>query len=260
MYRWNGLPVDRHAEAVAQTFGRPPVYDGIFSCCTTLSLVRLSATSCEIRAAVVEHRQRAFNVDKRLRRFFADPRAFRALMARTGMLVSGSFALQLFDRTIYPSADLDCYVYADGKVVDIAAHLVREGYTYCPTEGQAPDFATDAGHFRNGWPTADTRLATDEKHYGMRHVGVVFRFKRAKTARASTDDAREVQLVVATKTPMATILSFHSTCVMNVVSHAAAYALYPRATFVERHALDLSDNMRYATVRALAKYAGRGWR
>lgn len=46
---------------------------------------------------------------------------------------------------------------------------------------------------------------------------------------------------------------------MNVISYNAAYSLYPRATFEERKTLSLNvDNE--GEVRALGKYAIRGWR
>ena len=42
-------------------------------------------------------------------RYFADPAAFRELQLRTGLIISGSTALQFLDRTTYEGADLDIY-------------------------------------------------------------------------------------------------------------------------------------------------------
>lgn len=39
-----------------------------------------------------------------------DPVEFRSQMSRHGAIISGSFALQFFERTMWPDADLDIWI------------------------------------------------------------------------------------------------------------------------------------------------------
>ena len=48
-----------------------------------------------------------WNVDKRLALFVDDVSLFRSQMAKYDALVTGSFALQLFDRVYWPASDVD---------------------------------------------------------------------------------------------------------------------------------------------------------
>ncbi|KAG2022616.1 hypothetical protein CC2G_000352 [Coprinopsis cinerea AmutBmut pab1-1] len=58
--------------------------------------------------------------------------------------------------------------------------------------------------------------------------------------------------------PFHSILSFHSTCVMNFITYEAAYSMYPAATFSARIATSM-DRITDKELGALAKYERRGW-
>jgi hypothetical protein len=60
---------------------------------------------------VKDYFARAFNIEKRLSRYFDDPKSFRKLQAETLTVISGSTALQFFQRNFYPESDLDLYVH-----------------------------------------------------------------------------------------------------------------------------------------------------
>ena len=51
-----------------------------------------------------------WNIDRTLRRFVRDPQALRSQMAKCEALISGSVALQFFERVVWPESDLDIYV------------------------------------------------------------------------------------------------------------------------------------------------------
>lgn len=72
-----------------------------------------------------------FGVDNRLRFFFDDPAAFRVLQSETGCLIAGSFALQVFARVQFPTADLDLYVplQAGARLTD---WMIVHGYRFTP--------------------------------------------------------------------------------------------------------------------------------
>jgi hypothetical protein len=65
--------------------------------------------------------RRTININRILKRFFPEPDVFRVLQRQTGTLISGSQALQFFDRTFYPESDLDLFLFPgreyDGSVV-----------------------------------------------------------------------------------------------------------------------------------------------
>ncbi|KAI0696059.1 hypothetical protein C8T65DRAFT_615610, partial [Cerioporus squamosus] len=121
---------------VAQMFARHPVYDNIFCHLSPASFVRMSRVCCDVQEATKDFASRAYNIDRRLRRYFSDPLAFRALMSRTGLLISGSFALQFFDRSFYPNSDLDLYVWTDESVIEAGNWLKTEGYIYKSSSDQ----------------------------------------------------------------------------------------------------------------------------
>ena len=90
----------------------------------------MSSVSGDVRIAVKDFERRAYNVNKHLARFFSDPLSFRSLIAKTRMVISGSFALQFFDRTRYPGSDLDLYAHRDDGVHEIGKFLLAEGYVF----------------------------------------------------------------------------------------------------------------------------------
>jgi hypothetical protein len=53
---------------------------------------------------------RQWSITSHLRRFVVDPTALRSQMALSKALISGSVALQFFDRSIWDGSDLDIYV------------------------------------------------------------------------------------------------------------------------------------------------------
>jgi hypothetical protein len=93
-------------------FSRHTIYDAVFSQSDILSIVRFQRICRQAQSAVKDYLARAFNIDRHLSRFFDNPKAFRKLQAETATAISGSSALQFFQRTFYPESDLDLYVRA----------------------------------------------------------------------------------------------------------------------------------------------------
>ncbi|RPD65283.1 hypothetical protein L226DRAFT_456156 [Lentinus tigrinus ALCF2SS1-7] len=235
-------------------FARHPVYDTIFSCLTPASFARISRVCRDIREGAVDFATRAYNINRRLGYYFSDPLAFRALMARTRFFISGSFALQFFDRTFYPGSDLDLYVQKALDVLEIGRWLEKEGYTYKPTVAQRATVDAQI-KIRQAW-------GETEVYNGGLVVGDVLSFEK-QVQDVSGTETRKVQLVVPSprhRSPLETILNFHSTCVMNVITHDAAYSLYPYATFELNSSAVLTKDTSPRTTNALEKYVGRGFR
>ncbi|KAI0658618.1 hypothetical protein C8Q70DRAFT_1045595 [Cubamyces menziesii] len=266
------------------------IYEPIFDDCSAATLLRIARTCRAARYAVTAYCRVAFNIDRLLSRFFPSPippcssicharhehaqiydraRAFRSLQARTGTLISGSCALQFFDRTVYPESDLDLYVHMRHRR-EVGRWLIQEGYAFKPTVYQRDEFEEEVVH-------GMSRRANGI--YRMPGVAAILTFKKGVPAPAlpaaleneehldassqTTGESRElkVQIIVAKNTPMEVILGFHSTCVMNVISYEKAYCLFPQATLEERISLLTSSCRGRSRHRApgVAKYHKRGF-
>ncbi|KAJ3530464.1 hypothetical protein NM688_g7704 [Phlebia brevispora] len=231
----------------------------ILDACSPATLIRL-ALSCRDAAEIVKAYIRLrFNVDRLLIPFFSDVAAFRVLQAETGMLISGSTALQFFLRTTYAYSDLDLYVHRDHRVV-VGRYLLDSGYTFVPNNHQNPDFLEAVSQ-----NSIDSVTGNYGRMYG---VATVFTFQNA--------EFRTVQVILAVSSPLAVVLLYHSSaqtfaillartdfatplaCILNVISHDMAYCLYPRATLEDRCSLLLRPDEILDPI-VMNKYVNRGF-
>ncbi|KAJ6495908.1 hypothetical protein DFH09DRAFT_1002254 [Mycena vulgaris] len=237
------MPPPHHSRAWDSFFSEKApddAYNTIFSSLATRDLLCLMRT-CKHLYDLVLHT--SFDVSCLLSPFFGNAenvKHFREIQAQTGTLISGSTALQFFERVRWPRSDLD--IYAHREFATIPAHfLVGNGYIFNPRPNQNPDLLAQLSK------TTKDRLTLS---YLGRGISDVFDFSKGD---------RKVQLIVACSTPMEIILSFHATCVMNVLSHDHAYALYPEATFVYRDALVIVT-AGAGQEAGRQKYVDRGWK
>ncbi|KAI0745564.1 hypothetical protein C8Q76DRAFT_605408, partial [Earliella scabrosa] len=224
------------------------IYEDIFLYCSPMALLRLSRTCSEAFRAVQDYIRLAFDINKHLLTFFSRPQEFRSLQARTGSLISGSMALQFFNRTRYPDAGLDVFVHKCHRQ-EVGRWLLQAGYQFVPRPHQDSDFEA---------AVLDTISISPDGFYALDGISSMLTFVR----KCHDDIETKVQMVVAENAPMEVILSTHSTCVMNVINSKTAYCLFPRATLEERQSL-LSCSSRgiYRNRNAaLAKYAQRGYK
>ncbi|RPD65299.1 hypothetical protein L226DRAFT_246104 [Lentinus tigrinus ALCF2SS1-7] len=244
--------------AVEQIFGRHLIHDNIFIYLSAMSLARMAMVSRDVRAATLDFTVRAYNLNRRLSHFFHDPLSFRALMQRTRVIISWSFALQFLDRSFYPEADLDLYVRTEGSHREIGLWLQATGYAFKPSSEQAESFLEEAAELDEEW--------TDYGH--LRCPSAVYTFeRRVPNPDPDVIDTRKVQIIVPPPNGpdpnnkyslIDVVMRYHSTCVMNFITHDTAYSLYPYATFEKRCALVFIDDDRSKC--ALAKYAARGFK
>ncbi|THU84246.1 hypothetical protein K435DRAFT_733452 [Dendrothele bispora CBS 962.96] len=229
------------------------IQDVILHDISPMDRIRYSLTSRQENRAVTSYNQRTFRIRKLLLRYFdtiLDIAQFRFLQYETGMLISGSAAVQFFDNTVYPGSDLDLYVEI-GKVESVAEFLLEKDYRFEPGERQPKDWkrAFSGANQPSGTITPVEGLPEWEG-YTMEDIAGVFNFGK---------EGKRVQVVACCQTPLKVILNFHSTCVMNVISHSYAYSFYPHETFEERVSVcvRLEANGRFSD--ACNKYARRGW-
>lgn len=211
--------------------------------------------------------RRAFDIRKHLSPYFSaeQVRQLRGLQGLCGAVISGSSALQFFDRSVYPESDLDIYVPV-GHVRFFCHWLLSCGYSHYPNSSQPRLWPRE--HRIVLWAPFTTPPA-----YTMPPVDSVFDFRK---------DGLLIQVVSTRDTPIEAILNFHSStclsdfpewlllakayllaCVMNLITYDGAYSLYPRSTFEDRESLIMSRNpLRSSQSRddARLKYMRRGWK
>jgi hypothetical protein len=165
-------------------------------------LFRYSRANKGANQVVSSYMKRAFNIQNVMGRFFSETEMsyFLFLQSRTGMLISGSTALQLFERTVYPESDLDLYVeHRYCKV--IASWLVTIGYAFKPRPGHSEKLEEALG------TTTPVQLinfvSSSVVDYLDSRIINVYNFQK------SNSDCK-IQLITSRHSPLEVILKFHS--------------------------------------------------
>ena len=187
------------------------IYDALFDCCSPAMMLRLSRTCRLAQAATKDYMDRAFDINRHLKRFFNYPLSFRVLQARTQAVVSGSSALQFMGRLYYPISDLDIFVANRNaqEVCDWVVYQGGKGYRFTPTAGQTAKGIVDVPtaleihNHRDAWRDEPGGETHEWNFYSIQNKRAVLNFK-------SEDDELCVQVIVTHNTPMECILSFHS--------------------------------------------------
>lgn len=187
---------DERPGTIIQIFSDREISSYLFSHLSPKEFLRISRTCKEGKVAVSAYFVKAFDVNARLERFFSNPLAFRFVQAQTSTLISGSFALQFFDRTSYVSSDLDLYLHLEHRRTMGRWLLHEAGYSFSPYRGQEQDFesAVLRKNPRRGF------------RYSMPGVADILTFVKTQTDGTKL----KVQLIIARRTPMEVILGFHS--------------------------------------------------
>ncbi|KIJ50912.1 hypothetical protein M422DRAFT_158739 [Sphaerobolus stellatus SS14] len=196
-------------QPLLQIFGFDPVYDCLFAHLPPSALIRVSRTCRLARGAVKDYSRRAYSIND-LRRFFADPIGFRSLQARTGALISGSQALQFFERVRWPASDLDIYVWPE-TALEVAALIVKEGYEFRPFGFQPEELEAAArvlGSNASTNPGVQENAPQDAplmEGYQEDHLRNVLSFEKVRGG-----ETLKIQVMIPKSTPVAAILTFHS--------------------------------------------------
>ncbi|KIK52132.1 hypothetical protein GYMLUDRAFT_251484 [Collybiopsis luxurians FD-317 M1] len=190
----------------------PP--DPFLSFLTFPDLCTLVATSSTCRAHVNAFRLHDFRPDNTLRPFFAlsDIPSFMDLLSLTGCIIAGSVAFKFFSCESYESdLDLFCSVLWCGSM---GSWLLAHGFVFCPTTGQYDTFYSDFTRVA----TASPSPLTDSSSSDYDSAGIVELW-----CFSASNGTRPIQLVGTVYSPVTSLLSFHSTCVLNFFNHHSAY-------------------------------------
>ena len=171
-------------------------------------LLRYSRTCKAAESNVQEYMKHAFCVDRLLSRYFTPTEIlrFRELQCLTGALISGSTAVQFFDRATYPDSDLDVYV-EHRLVRPLAEWLVEIGYKYTPLS-QSANMATLDAAFGTNPPERGhvPEVAAEDVFFSGQHYAkssLVLNFEKKHPQRV-------IQLITSLTCPLQSILDFHS--------------------------------------------------
>ncbi|KAG7087002.1 hypothetical protein E1B28_012981 [Marasmius oreades] len=242
---------------------RPPeVQRSIISHLSPLDIVNYGTLNKETHAIVNDFQRAAFKVENVLRPFFSvdEIRRFRQVQYAYKFLISGSTALSFFTREVYDNADLDVYITPKSLMVLILL-LESMGYAFCPIINPS---RTQAGQVENAVEELLVRIregtqrerqvigrGTEDwslEYSFAKELVDVFNFER---------NGRRIQ-VIAALSPLAVVLTFHSTVVMNIISHSHAISFYPRLTFHDRIAVR-NFLSRECPEDTITKYQTRGY-
>jgi hypothetical protein len=205
-------------------FSNYPIYNEIFTHLSAASVVRFGRINRVARLATSDYLQSALHINRFLARFFKDPLGFRSLQARTGLLISGSAALQFFDRSYWPESDLDLYA-APRTALQIGNWLMdEEGYEFRPNSVQSKKFEKAVGFSQHRiasrlpWPTnaepledLDAQTQVDHRHlrtYNLLGIFAVYTFIAQPSVQFP--HPRKVQIMQASLSNLQCILRFHN--------------------------------------------------
>ena len=174
----------------------------VFDFCSAMTLVRLLKTSHHTRSTVNAYITMVYTVDRIVRRYFEDPLSFRSVQNRTATVISGSAALQFFDRSCYPESDLNLHVPLLG--VDVLFNFILlNGYIFIPHIGQDLDL---------GRALTESALPLWRENGATTTRGIAGVFSFTKIS-----DGSELRIEV--------IVAFHAS--LDIILHYHSSMLYP---------------------------------
>ncbi|KAH8801906.1 hypothetical protein DL96DRAFT_1634551 [Flagelloscypha sp. PMI_526] len=209
---------------------------------------------CKASLTIVDqYMHRVFSVDRILSRFFTPEEIIelRRIQAETDFVISGSAAVQFFERISYPNSDLDLYI-DEQQMEKLALFMEKSGYAFKKTPSQ-PDNILTVLQQRDTWVTISGE-EQDEYGWDGQSIMTVLSFEK----QLPTGHIRKVQAIVSTCEVIATVLAFHSTVVMNIITYQSAISFFPVSSFHRYHTIVTASNEKVEA--CLDKYRARGWK
>lgn len=183
-------------------------------------LYKYARTCKNAQSLVHAYIRRRFQLHKLLGRYFSDAEIleFRLLQFNTGRVISGSAALQFFNRTVYAESDLDLYVEHRYRK-SIAIWLRQIGYQYTPHSSST--FTTlDNALWSAGPGSALTGIKTTTGRHPQYYEAIlVLTFEKHHPY-------RKVQVITSMFNPISKVLRFHSSELLNDLISALKHSEY----------------------------------
>lgn len=145
------MPESKSSSSWEDMFLCYPIFDNICTHLNPNEILLLRATTKQLSPLFESLFKTQWNINRQLKRFIEDPITFRSKLARYNALISGSFALQFFERRFWKESDLDIYVNGSddsGSHDRLDEYLVNsEGYKLqAAKEDEGNDLHAYAGH------------------------------------------------------------------------------------------------------------------
>ncbi|KAI0424038.1 hypothetical protein F5Y09DRAFT_348133 [Xylaria sp. FL1042] len=230
---------ERNGFTLRYLLNQYPIQSRIMRDLDMRSILSLCRTSSGLRADIYDD---LWDINKKLERFFQNPRAFRTELGRADALISGSFALQFFANKFWPESDLDINLRDGEGVESLGRYLVEvEGYELSRNQ--------DLEH-------RDYELAR------LKDLNRIITYTKSSDSGTSfaPPEIRKVQLVATKNHPVKAILgTYYTSCIMNFISWNKAFCIFPRATLLFGETVALTRWNDY-DVELHKKYSRRGWR
>lgn len=240
----------------------------ILSFCGIKDLLVLNSTCWLTRVLVKFYIRHVWSFDLRFRVWFHDVRGFQRLLRLHRAVVSGSLAVQFFDRVYYPEGTLDIYVYHT-NIRYIAEWMASEGYILA---------------YGNIRPDIKKCLRTKSiepyrENLNGTSITVVLNYYKHEVFWDSTPHTRRIQIIGVECHPVRHILqefhtskscdyqksviidfgAFDTAGVVNFITATVAVSVFPKPTFVDRKLALLRDLLCPQSHRFIQKYKDRGF-
>lgn len=169
------------------------------------SVLSFEAASRNTYYVVQAYRSQVWDLDHYFSRWFSNPITFRHLLKTCNGVVSGSQALQFFDRTQYPESDMDIFLPLDG-VKELGFWLQHDmGYRYSESKFRYSYFENTINTIED---SHDGIIQPDHGTPGILSVIELIRHDRQSSG---SYIPRRIQLVVLNTNPTSFIVfKFHS--------------------------------------------------
>ncbi|KAF7877008.1 uncharacterized protein EAF02_008228 [Botrytis sinoallii] len=225
-----------------------PIFDNICAHLDPNDILFFRLTTKQLSSSFNSLFKTQWNINRQLTRFVKDPVGFRSKLAKHDALISGSFALQFFERRFWLDSGLDIYVQDANNFrtpEKIGKYLVKhESYRLQGSKTEA-----NGGLINNVGQ--------------LKYISQVESYLRTSSTK---EKPIQIQIIYTTNIPFQAIIQgFHTSLLMNVISWNFAYSLFPDMNFIKRTAYEINGGGNgYLQVNAdhedsEAKYRRRGW-
>ncbi|KAH8801929.1 hypothetical protein DL96DRAFT_1634611 [Flagelloscypha sp. PMI_526] len=233
------------------------ILEYILTFLTGLDLCRFKGVCTASLRVVDEYTRRVFTVDRIFSPFFTAEQTIllRQIQFDTNFLVSGSAAVQFFERTNYSGSDLTLYIAEEEDTNSLFQFIESCGYTFKNSSSQ-PTSLKKALETKDNWVPLSSTYRQYESDYDPPWFMATFSFEQQHPSGPPLN----VHVTVSTGWADAPIFNFTSTVVMNIITSMNAISLFPFSSFHLYETLvttpDLEESEREVE---LQKYSARGW-
>ncbi|PPQ72614.1 hypothetical protein CVT26_004088 [Gymnopilus dilepis] len=196
------------------------------------TIISLRQTSSRLYALCKSYENITWDINTKLQDWFENTATFLYVMDYCGAIISGSFAVQFFDRTKYSDDDLDIYIRV-GAFEIMGRWLEMQGYRRVDT--QIDD------EYDNPIYTEDPILRDVERFVvqcietkGFPETSFLGAVEFIKDAEES-GTKKTVRLSVVDRNPVEHILFHsHSSTLINIITSYEAISVFPKSSFLHR--------------------------